>query len=456
MRRTLFEKLWARHLVDDDEAGESLLYVDRVCMHERTGSIAMQSLMDRGLPVRRPQQAFCVMDHTVDTHAGRGDTTRIPGGETFILAARSSAHTLGVKLFDVNDADQGISHLVSAEQGVALPGISLVCPDSHTCTLGAIGALAIGVGASQVEHALATSCVRLAKPEVMRVTFDGQLAPWVTAKDMVLHLIAQEGAGAATGAAIEYGGSTVRNLPIEARMTLCNMAVEFSAFTSLIAPDEKTFEYVRGRPYAPTPLPLAEWQSLKSDAGAAFAREISLDASKIRPRVTWGTSPEHGVAIHDSVPEPANADAQNALDYMGLKPGVRIRDLAIDAAFIGSCTNSRLSDLRSAASILRNRRVAPGVAAVCVPGSTGVKRAAEAQGIDRVFRDAGFEWRESGCSMCFYAGGETFGPGKRVITSTNRNFEGRQGPGVRSHLASPELVAASAVRGTISSPDMLI
>ncbi len=456
MGRTLFEKLWDRHLVDTDDGGESLLYVDRVCMHERTGSIAMQSLMERGLSVRRPAHAFCVMDHTVDTQPGRGDRTRIPGGENFILSARSSAQALGLTVFDVGDEDQGISHLVSAEQGFAVPGVSLVCPDSHTCTLGALGALAIGVGASQVEHALATSCVRLAKPSVMRVTFEGQLAPWVTAKDMVLHLIAQEGAAAAKGAAVEYAGSTVGRLPIEARMTLCNMAVEFSAFTGLIAPDQKTFEYVEGRPHAPDPLPLGQWRALGTDADVEFGREIRIDTATIRPRVTWGTSPEQGVSIRGQVPEPNNADAKRALDYMGLKPGLHMQDLSVDAAFIGSCTNSRLQDLRSAAKILRNRRVAPRVAAVCVPGSTGVKRAAEAEGIDQVFLNAGFEWRESGCSMCFYAGGETFGPGKRVITSTNRNFEGRQGPGVRSHLASPEVVAASAVRGKISSPDMLI
>lgn len=455
MGQTLFDKLWERHLVDTDEGGESLLYVDRLCMHERTGSIAMQLLMDRGLSVRRPRQAFCVMDHTLDTFPGRGDQTRIPGGEAFIVSTRNSAQSLGLTVFDVNDADQGISHLVSAEQGFALPGVSLVCPDSHTCTLGAVGALAIGVGASQIEHALATSCIRLAKPQVMRVSFEGQLAPWVTAKDMVLHVIAEEGAAAARGAAVEYSGSTVEHLPVEARFTLCNMAVEFSAFTALIAPDEKTFEYVAGRPRAPAPLPLDDWRKLQSDTDAEFLREIRVDASAIRPRVTWGTSPEHGVSIHDRVPEPANADAQRALDYMGLTPGLRMQELAIDAAFIGSCTNSRLSDLRAAADILLGRRVAPGIAAVCVPGSTSVKRAAEVEGIDQIFLDAGFEWRESGCSMCFYAGGESFGAGKRVITSTNRNFEGRQGPGVRSHLASPELVAASAVRGRISSPDML-
>ncbi len=455
MPRTLFDKLWQSHLVDSDGYGESLLYVDRVCMHERTGSIAMQSLIDRGLRARCPAHAFCVMDHTVDTHPGRGDKTPMPGGEAFIVSTRGSARSLGLKVFDVSDELQGISHLVSFEQGFALPGLSLVCPDSHTCTLGAVGALAIGVGASQVEHALATSCIRLVKPAVMRVTFEGVLAPWVTAKDMALHLIAEEGAAGAQGAAVEFSGSAVRQLSLEARMTLCNMAVEFSAFTGIIAPDETTFAQLADRPHAPTPLPREVWRSLASDHGAEFAREVHIDAASIRPRITWGTSPEHGVGIDDAVPTPRNSDAGKALDYMQLSPGVRMQDIAVDAAFIGSCTNARLGDLRAAAAILRGRHVAPRVAAVCVPGSTQIKRAAEAEGLHQVFLDAGFEWRESGCSMCFYAGGETFGPGKRVITSTNRNFEGRQGPGVRSHLASPEVVAASAVRGRISSPDML-
>jgi len=453
--RTLFDKLWDAHVVASDEAGESLLYVDRVCMHERTGSIAMQSLIERGLDARRRAHAYCVMDHTVDTRPGRGDATQAPGGEIFIASARGSAQALGLRIFDVNDDDQGISHLVSAEQGFALPGVTLVCPDSHTCTLGALGALAIGVGASQVEHALATSCVRLAKPDVMRVIFDGVLAPWVTAKDMALHLIAEFGADAAKGSAVEYCGSTIDALSIEARMTLCNLAVEYAAFTALIAPDEKTVEYVSGRRYAPNCLPVDAWQALKSDPSAEFTRELHIDASSIRPRITWGTSPDQGVAVDGAVPQPVNRDAKKALDYMGITQGTRMTDLDIDAAFIGSCTNSRLGDLRAAARILRNRHIAPGVEAVCVPGSTRIKREAEAEGLDKVFRDAGFEWRESGCSMCFYAGGETFGAGKRVVTSTNRNFEGRQGPGVRSHLASPEVVAASAVRGSISSPELL-
>ena len=442
-------------MVETDAAGESLLYVDRIAMHERTGSIAMQSLFQRRLPVRRPQHAYCVMDHTVDTRLGRSDSTQIPGGEAFILSARGFAGQLGVRLFDVNDEDQGISHLVSAEQGFAVPGIVLVCPDSHTCTLGALGALAFGVGASQVEHALATSCIRLSRPKVMRVTFEGSLGAWVTAKDMVLQLIAEHGASAAAGAVVEYAGSTVDALDVEARMTLCNMAVEYSASTALIAPDAKTLDYVAKRPDAPNPLPLDDWATLASDEDAKFDDEIHVDAATIRPRVTWGTSPEHGAPVSECIPDPVNSDQQRALDYMHLKPGADLTDITVDAAFIGSCTNARLSDLRAAADILRNRRVAPGVSAVCVPGSTAVKRAAEAEGLDQVFLRAGFEWRESGCSMCFYAGGETFGTGKRVITSTNRNFEGRQGPGVRSHLASPSVVAASAVRGAISTPDML-
>ena len=455
MGRTLFDKLWDRHVIDADDSGDVLLYVDRVTMHERTGSIAMQSLSNRGMQPRRPSHAICVMDHTVDTRPGRSDTTPAPGGEAFIVSARGHGEEFGLRIFDVKDDDQGISHLVSAEQGFALPGLTLICPDSHTCTLGALGTLAFGAGASQVEHALATSCLRLSKPESMRVTFNGSLAPWVTAKDMLLHLIAEQGAAAAKGTAVEYDGDTLRDLSLDGRFTLCNMAVEYSAFTALIAPDEKVFEFLEGRPYAPNPLPISEWNTLRSDADAEFERELHIDASRIRPRVTWGTSPEHGIPIEESVPEPRDMDAEKAIEYMDLAPGTVMKDLSIDAAFIGSCTNSRLSDLRASAEILRGRRVAEGVAAVCVPGSTQVKRAAEAEGIDRIFREAGFEWRESGCSMCFYAGGETFGPGKRVVTSTNRNFEGRQGPGVRSHLASPQVVAASAVRGQISSPDML-
>ena len=455
MPRTLFDKLWDSHCITTGQSGESLLYIDRVCLHERTGGIALKSLEERGIPVRRPGQAFCMMDHVLDTHPGRGDRTAIPGGEAFILRAREGAAASGIRTFDVGDADQGISHVVSAEQGIALPGLSLVCPDSHTCTLGALGTLALGIGTSEAEHALATSTLWMARPPGVRVVVEGRLRPDATAKDLALYLIAEHGADGAAGAAVEFGGAGVEALDIEARMTLCNMAVEFAAVTALIAPDAKVFDYVADRAYAPVKPPLEEWMALHTDAGAHFDRTIRIDAGCVDARVTWGTSPEQGVNVTGRIPAPRNGDARRALHYIGLAPGTAVPEVAIDAAFIGSCTNARLSDLKSAAAVLRNRQVAPGVTAICVPASTAVKRAAEAEGLDHVFRMAGFEWRESGCSLCFHAGGESFGPGKRVITTTNRNFEGRQGPGVRSHLASPAVVAASAVRGRISTPGML-
>lgn len=451
MAQTLFDKLWTTHAVRDD-GGETLLYIDRVCLHERTGSIALESLADRGLPVARPEQAFCIMDHIVDTQPGRGDATPMDGGEAFIASTRASARHFGLRTFDVTDDDQGISHVVSAEQGIAIPGVTLVCPDSHTCTLGALGALAFGIGTSAAEHALATSTLWVTKPKNLKIEFSGELAAGLSAKDLVLHLIAEHGASLGTGYAVEFCGEAIDALSVEARMTLCNMAVEFAAFTAVIAPDAKTIEYVSGRPYTPNPAPIAEWSELRSDRDARFDATIRIDASEVQHRVTWGTSPEHGVAIGGQVPQPATDAERSALNYIGLEPGTPMASIAIDAAFIGSCTNARLSDLKIAAEIVRGRQIAPGLAAVVVPGSTQVKRQAEALGLDKVFVDAGFEWRESGCSMCFYAGGETFGPGKRVISTTNRNFEGRQGPGTRTHLASPAVVAASALAGTISAP----
>ena len=451
--RTLFEKLWDSHCIETDADGESLLYIDRLCLHERTGSIALAELAARGQSVRRPRHVFCMMDHIVDTRPGRGDATRVPGGEEFIVGMRRGAARYGLRLFDVDDADQGIGHLVSAEQGIALPGLTVVCPDSHTCTLGALGCLAFGIGTSETEHVLATSTLRLGKPATLQVAIDGALTAPATAKDLALFLIGEHGAAGGLGAAVEFGGETIAGLDMEARMTLCNMAVEFGAATALVAPDEKTFAYVAARPYAPSVLPVASWRALRTDADAAFDRRLRIDASAVRPRVTWGTSPQQGVDVNGRVPPPQAASDRRALDYMGLEPGTALTEVPIDAAYLGSCTNARLSDLRLAAAVLRNRRVAPGVAAVCVPGSSQVKRAAEAEGLHRIFQAAGFEWRESGCAMCFYAGGETFGPRKRVITSTNRNFEGRQGPGTRSHLASPAVVAASAIRGRIAAPE---
>lgn len=458
---TLFDKLWSAHRVLDVDDNTALIYIDRIFLHERTGGVALKSLKEAGRTVANSAQVFATIDHIVDTFPGRGDETRVPGGKAFIQSTRSAAAETGINFFDIGDPRQGIVHVVSPEQGIALPGATLVCPDSHTCTLGGLGALAWGIGSSEAEHALATQTLRVTKPKTMRVTFTGTLPPHVTAKDMILHLIGTHGAGGGSGYAVEFAGPAIEALAIEARLTLCNMAVEFSAFTGVIAPDETTFAYVKGRPFAPKgsdwDAAVAHWRTLKTDPGAVFDRELTLDVSTLAPYVTWGTSPEHAAPVDRPVPDPAAAATANArtaqeraLTYMDLKPGQSLLGLPIGAAFIGSCTNSRLSDLRRAAAILKGRKVAPGVKAICVPGSSVVKAEAEAEGLDRIFTDAGFEWRESGCSMCFFAGGESFGHRQRVVTSTNRNFESRQGPETRSHLASPETVAWSAINGEIA------
>ncbi|MDJ0927469.1 MAG: 3-isopropylmalate dehydratase large subunit [Gammaproteobacteria bacterium] len=461
MARNIIEKIWDEHKVADLDDGSTLLYIDRVFLHERTGSIALKGLEASGRQVRNPEQVFCAMDHIVDTFPGRTDETVMPGGKAFITTTREAAHAAGITLFDLGDERQGIVHVVSPEQGIAYPGVTLVCPDSHTCTQGAVGALAWGIGSTEAEHAMATKTLVVRKPKTMRISFDGQLPPGVTAKDMILHLIGVHTAAGGVGYAIEFAGEAVRNLPMEARFTLCNMAVEFGAWTGLIAPDPNTFDYVRGRPYAPDEahweVARENWQSLVSDPGAVFDKEIRIDVADIVPQVTWGTSPQHTVGIDGQVPDPAMETdlnrrqlMQNALAYMELEPGMPMEGIPIEAAFIGSCTNSRLSDLRNAAAILKGRTVAAGVKAIVVPGSGLVKKAAEAEGLDKIFTAAGFEWRESGCSMCFFAGGENFGLETRVISSTNRNFENRQGPRTRTHIASPTTVAASAVAGELT------
>lgn len=467
MGLSIIEKLWAAHEVADLGDGSSLLYIDRIFLHERTGSVALRDLEATGRPVRNPEQVFCTMDHIVDTLPGRTDATRMPGGTEFITSTRASARAAGIRLFDLGDDRQGIVHVVSPEQGIALPGVTLVCPDSHTCTIGALGALAWGIGSTEAAHALATKTLVMKRPRRMRIRFDGRLAPGVYAKDMILHLIARYGAGGGAGHAIEYTGEAIRALPMEARLTLCNMTVEFGAWTGVIGPDEVTFAYVRGRPFAPAGADwdraVAHWRTLASDADAAFDREISVDCDELSPQVTWGTSPQHGGGIDGRLPDPAaEPDAnrrqsmERALRYMALEPGMALAGLPIEGAFIGSCTNSRLSDLREAARILQGRRVAEGVKAICVPGSSQVKKAAEAEGLHEVFRAAGFDWRESGCSMCFFAGGESFGFEERVVSSTNRNFENRQGPRTRTHLASPATVAASAIAGRLADPRPLL
>lgn len=449
MGQTLFAKIWDTHRIAATASGTDLIAIDRVFLHERTGAAALRRMAETGRNVLDPARVFAVMDHIVDTRPGRGDSTLMPGGEGFITETRAAARAAGITLFDVNDRDQGIIHVISPEQGIVLPGLTLVAPDSHTCTQGAFGALAWGIGSSEAEHAMVTGTLRMERPKTMRVTFTGQLAPAVTAKDMALALIAAHGAGGGAGHAVEFAGEAVTTLDMEARMTLCNMATEFSAMTGMIGPDAKTFAYLAGRRYAPTAFDDPYWATLQSDAGAAFDREIVIDASAIAPMVSWGTSPEQAIPVTAAVPQ----GPQRAHDYIGLAPGTLLAGTPVDAAFIGSCTNSRIADLRRAAALLKGRHISPAIRkALVVPGSLAVKRQAEAEGLDKVFEAAGFEWRMSGCSLCFYAGGEGFPPGSRVISSTNRNFEGRQGPGIRTHIASPETVAASALAGAIADP----
>jgi len=461
MGRTIIEKLWDEHSVADLGDGSHLIYIDRVMFHERTGSIALKGLEAAGRSVRNPEQVFGCMDHIVDTIPGRTDDTMVPGGIAFITETRDAALAAGVHLFDLGDERQGIVHVVSPEQGIAVPGVTLVCPDSHTCTQGALGALAWGIGSTEAEHAMATKTLVVRKPKLMRVSFEGRPGHGVTSKDLILHLIGAYTASGGAGYAIEFAGEAIRSMPMEARFTLCNMAVEFGAWTGIIAPDEKTYEYSHGRPFAPRDhlwdQALAHWRTLPTDADAVFDEEIVIDCAKILPQVTWGTSPQHELGIDDVVPDPANECDENrrqsmerALAYMDLKPGTPLEGIPIDAAFIGSCTNSRLSDLRNAAAILKGRKVADGVKAICVPGSGQVKKAAEAEGLDKIFTEAGFEWREAGCSMCFFAGGENLGMEQRAVSSTNRNFENRQGPRTRTHLASPTTVAASAIAGKLA------
>lgn len=458
--KTLFDKVWDAHAITTLANGSTLLHIDRLLLHDLSGNNALIALEERGLSVRYPELSFATPDHAVSSAPGRTGAT-YPGGAKLWASLKARSGIQGIRFFDTGEIGHGIVHVMGSELGIVLPGSTLVCGDSHTCTNGGLGALAFGIGASELVHALATQTLWQQRPKTLRVTFDGALRAGVSAKDLVLFLIGQLGAKAGTGYAMEYAGSTVRGLDVEARLTLCNLSIELGAKVGMIAPDDTVFAYLKGRDRAPPgarfDLAVDHWRTLPSDADARFDREVQIDTATIKPMITWGTSPEHVIPVDETIPDPSFArdDKQrrawrDALDYMGLQPGQRLAGTPVDWVFIGSCTNSRLSDLRSAAAVVRGRKVAAGVRAWVVPGSEVVKRDAEAEGLDTVFRAAGFEWREPGCSMCVAANGEVVPAGARSVSTTNRNFIGRQGPDARTHLASPQSAAAAAITGVIT------
>ena len=456
--RTLVDKIWESHLVSAETAETpAVLYVDLHLVHEVTSPQAFAELRARGRRVRRPERTVATMDHAIPTRRG-ADGRRAPAeGAALeqVSALERNCREFGVPLFPVGDARQGIVHVIGPELGLTHPGSTIVCGDSHTSTHGAFGALAFGIGTSEVAHVLATQSLLQRRPRSFAVEFAGALAPGVSAKDLILGLIAQVGTAGAAGHALEYRGSAIRSLTMEERMTVCNMSIEAGARAGLVAPDDTTYEYLAGRPYAPSfadwDSAVARWRTLPSDAEAAFDRELKVDAGALQPMITWGTSPGMGIPVRGVVPDPGgDASLDKALRYMGLEPGKPLLGHKIDVVFIGSCTNSRLGDLREAARVLRGRRVAAGVKALVVPGSQRVKKQAEAEGLDRVFREAGAEWREPGCSMCLAMNDDRLLPGQYAVSTSNRNFEGRQGPGGRTFLASPLTAAAAAVKGAIT------
>ena len=461
--RTLFDRLWDAHVVRDLGDGWALLHVDRHLMHDLGAGPVFEQLRSRGLKVHRPELTFATPDHAVSTQPRRSAAT-FALGERLHRALHEGAQSAGIEFFALGEMGHGIVHVMAPELGLVLPGLSVVCTDSHTCTHGGIGALAFGIGASESAHVLATQTLRQQKPRQMRLRCEGRLAPGVTAKDLALHLIASLGAGAGVGHAIEFSGSAIDALEVEGRLTLCNLAVELGARFGLVAPDEKTIEWCRARPRAPRGEALARaeacWRALRSDENAVFDAEHTFDAAEVAPMVSWGTSPAHAIPISGRNPDPGMRPAQAAewsaaLDYMGLQANAPIAGTPVDWVFIGSCANARLSDLRMAAGLARGRRVAAGVSAWVVPGSEAVKRAAEAEGLHRVFIEAGFAWREPGCSMCVAANGERVPSRQRAVSTSNRNFVGRQGPGARTHLASPATAAACAIAGCIADPRRL-
>jgi 3-isopropylmalate/(R)-2-methylmalate dehydratase large subunit len=457
--RTLFDKVWAEHVVADLGGGFALLHVDRHLLHDLGGPRGLADVAEQGHGLRNPGLTFATPDHAISSAPGRAGTSEV--GARLLRELRAETAKAGIRFFDIGEAGQGIVHVIGPELGLSLPGALIVCGDSHTCTHGGMGALAFGIGSSEVTHVLATQTLVQRRPRRMRVSFDGACRPGITPKDMILYLIGRIGAAGGTGYAVEYAGSAIRALEVEGRLTLCNLSIELGAKMGMVAPDETTFAYLAGRRFAPEGAlwdqALAHWRRLPSDDDAVFDREEHIDAGAIEPQITWGTSPEHVIAVGAHIPDPASEpdDVRRramtaALDYMGLTPGAPIAGTRIDRVFIGSCTNSRLSDLRAAAAVAQHGKVAAHVVAWVVPGSETVKRQAEAEGLDRVFTAAGFDWREPGCSMCLAANGETVPRGQRSVSTSNRNFVGRQGPGARTHLASPAMAAAAALAGAIA------
>ncbi len=457
---TLFGKIWESHRIRSLDDGRDLIFVDRHLLQETTSAAAFDGLVQDGRHVAAPELTFATQDHIVSTEPARSLASN-PGGRELIDLMRRNAGNHGIAMFGLDDPRQGIVHVIGPELGLVMPGTVVACGDSHTSTAGGLGALGIGVGTSEVEHVLATQTLVLPRPRTLRMRFDGQPGNGVTAKDLVLHALGRFGIAIGTGHAIEYTGAAIRALPVEARLTICNMSIEFGGRLGLIAPDDATVAYVHDRPFAPTgrlwDQATAYWRTLRTDDEAVFDRELSLDVSKAAPQITWGTTQQDVIGVDQAIPDPATiADLaarqrmEAAIGYMGLTPGCPIEGLPVDVVFIGSCTNARLSDLEVAAAIARGRRVAPGLRALVVPGSSAVKREAEARGLDRIFAEAGFEWRSAGCSMCVSINEDIVPAGARCVATSNRNFENRQGPRSRTHLASPAMAVAAAVSGAIA------
>ncbi len=463
---TLFEKVWNNHLVAQEPGSPAVLYIDLHLLHEVTSPQAFTGLRQRGLKVRRPDKSFATVDHSIPTlDPSIPMTDKI--AEKQIDQMETNANEFGIRFFGMHSLQRGIVHVIGPELGLTQPGMTIVCGDSHTSTHGAFGALAFGIGTSEVEHVLATQCLLQRQPKTFEVRVEGKLQKGVTAKDIILALLSRIGVAGGTGHVFEYAGTAIRSLTMEERMTVCNMSIEGGARAGMIAPDDTTYEYIAGKEYAPVnskwDAMVNHWRSLPTDEGAAYDRTITINASELSPMITYGTNPGMGMAVTGSVPHPdsmADASArlalQKSLDYMGLKPGETLSGKPVDVVFIGSCTNSRISDLRQAATIFKGRSVSPGVRVLVVPGSQAIKRQAEAEGLDKVFRQAGAEWREAGCSMCIAMNGDQLNPGQVAISTSNRNFEGRQGKGGRTFLASPLTAAAAAVTGRITDVRTLI